>query len=309
MNVLGKSCCVETQRHTPILSFVMTYQSDVAPLKRVLLKHARDAFVSTKRVSDQWRDLNYVDVPDYDRACREFDSFAELLESLGVRLEWMPAEDLGLDSLYVRDASILTDSGVLLTRMGKGARASEPAAQARVFETLGLASVRKVAGPGTIEGGDVTWLTSDTLAVGRGYRTNRSGVEQLEEMLPGVEVVSVPLPHWKGPGDVFHLMSVLSPLAPDLLLVYSPLLPVPFRERLLEDGFRLVEVPDGEFDSQGCNVLAVTPRISVALEGNPETRRRMEAAGIEVHTYAGREISLKGCGGPTCLTRPLERES
>jgi N-dimethylarginine dimethylaminohydrolase len=102
-------------------------------------------------------------------------------------------------------------------------------------------------------------------------------------------------------------MSILSPLDDDLLLVCSPLMSVPFRELLVERGFKLVEVPEEEFDSQGCNVLAVAPRVAIALDGNPETRRRMEAAGVEVHSFAGREISLKGCGGPTCLTRPLER--
>ena len=126
-------------------------------------------------------------------------------------------------------------------------------------------------------------------------------------MLGGdVEVMEVPLPHWKGPGDVFHLMSMLSPLDEDLLLVYSPLLPVPFREQLLSRGFELVEVPDHEFE-MGCNVLAAAPRLAVALEGFPDTHSRMEAAGVEVHTYSGAELSAKGHGGPTCLTRTLER--
>ena len=125
----------------------------------------------------------------------------------------------------------------------------------------------------------------------------------------GVEVLVVDLPHFRGQDDVFHLMSVLSPLDEDLLLVYSPLLPVSFRERLLSDGFQLVEVPEEEFyaETQGCNALAVGPRVVVAIDGNPETKRRMEAAGCEVHTYAGAEISVKGGGGPTCLTKPLER--
>ena len=153
----------------------------------------------------------------------------------------------------------------------------------------------------------MTWLDRRTLAVGRGYRTSAGAIERVASLLPDVDVLEVPLPHWRGPSDVFHLMSMLSPLAEDLLLVYSPLLPVPFREELLARGFELVEVPDEEFDSQGCNVLAVAPRVAVALEGNPESRRRMEAAGVEVHVFTGREISLPGCGGPTCLTRPLER--
>jgi N-dimethylarginine dimethylaminohydrolase len=192
--------------------------------------------------------------------------------------------------------------------MGKAARAGEPDAQRRFFESIDVAVREGIEGKGTIEGGDATWLDPMTLAVGRGYRTNAEGIAQLTELLPAdVEVVPVPLPHWKGPSDVFHLMSMLSPLAEDLLLVYSPLLPVPFREWLLGRGFGLVEVPDEEFESMACNVLAVAPRKVVAVDGSPETRRRMEAAGVEVHTYRGSEISVKGCGGPTCLTRTLER--
>jgi len=62
-----------------------------------------------------------------------------------------------------------------------------------------------------------------------------------------------------------------------------------------------------EFDTMGANVLALGPRRAVALEGNDETRRRMERAGVDVVTYRGDEISRKGDGGPTCLTRPLLR--
>ena len=286
----------------------MTRQSDVRPLRRVLLRHARDAFVSRDRVAEQWRDLNYTAEPDFDEACREYDAFASLLEEVGASIEWLSGGDLGMDSLYVRDASIVADNGVVLCRMGKDARALEPEAQGAVLNGLGVGVVGEIQSPGSVEGGDTTWLDERTLAVGRGYRTSQAGIDQLAEFLDDVEVLQVPLPHWRGPGDVFHLMSVISPLALDQLLVYSPLLPVPFREELLARGFELVEVPDEEFESQGCNVLAVAPGVAVALEGNPETCRRMEAAGIEVHTFSGREISLKGCGGPTCLTRPLERD-
>lgn len=284
-----------------------TFQSETAPLERVLLKHAKDAFVSPLRIADQWQGLGYLAEPDFDEACHEYDRFAHLLESLGVRLEWMTSEDTGLDSMYVRDASVVSDAGPVLCRMGKGARRDEPAVQGRTLGGLGLTGAREIEAPGTLEGGDVAWLGRGLLAVGRGYRTNQAGIDQLASMLPGVDVISTPLPHWKGPGDVFHLMSILSPLASDLLLVYSPLLPVPFREGLLDRGVRLVEVPESEFESQGCNVLAVAPRVAVALDGNPETRRRLEAEGVDVHSYIGREISSKGCGGPTCLTRPLER--
>ncbi|KPJ83697.1 MAG: hypothetical protein AMS19_03480 [Gemmatimonas sp. SG8_23] len=283
-----------------------TRQSEVGSLERVLLKHARDAFGSQERIEREWRLLGYMGEPDFERACREYDAFATVIEALGARIEWLPSSEDGLDSVYVRDASIVSDAGLIPCAMGKEARAGEPAAQRRILEPLiGLAG--EIGDAGTVEGGDVVWLDRSTLVVGRGYRTSEGAITRLREILPEVDVMRVPLPHWRGPGDVFHLMSIISPLDEDLLLVYSPLLPVPFREALVQRGFELVEVPDHEFLSQGCNVLAVHPRVALALEGNPETRRRMEAAGVEVHTYAGADISIKGAGGPTCLTRPLER--
>ena len=283
------------------------YQSEVAPLKRVLMKHPRDAFVSPQRIAEQWQTLSYLGPPDYDEACHEADALAALLERLGATVDWMPADDIGLDSVYARDASLVSNAGAILARMGKGARSAEPDAVGHEYTDLGVHVLGSIAQPGPLEGGDVTWLGDETLAVGRGYRTNAEGIAQLRALLgEDVEVIEVLLPHWKGAGDVLHLMSMLSPLAEDLLLVYSPLLPVAFREQLLSRGFELVEVPDDEFE-MGCNVLAAAPRVAVALEGFPETCRRMEAAGVTVHAYSGGEISAKGHGGPTCLTRTLER--
>jgi N-dimethylarginine dimethylaminohydrolase len=282
-------------------------QSETGRLARVLLKHARDAFVSPESIARQWRSLGYRAPPDYDAACRESDALAELLERLGVEVSWASARDHGLDSIYVRDASVVCDAGAILCRMGKEARRPEPVEAD--YARLGVPVAGSIVDDGRLEGGDVVWLGPRTVAVGRGYRTNDEGIRQLRGLLGDSvdELVTVPLPHWQGPADVFHLMSMISPVAPDLALVYSPLLPVPFREILLEWGQRLVEVPTREFDSMGCNVLAVGPGVVVALSGNPETRRRLEAAGVEVHVYQGAEISVSGSGGPTCLTRPLER--
>jgi N-dimethylarginine dimethylaminohydrolase len=192
--------------------------------------------------------------------------------------------------------------------MGKRARQHEPAAQGRFFESLGLPIAGVIDPPGQIEGGDVVWFDERTVAVGHGYRTTDAGIAQLRAVLdPAVEVVVVPLPHYRGPDDVFHLMSIISPVDADLAAVYSPLMPVPFREWLLDRGLRLVEVPDQEFATMGANVLALAPRRVVMLDGNPMTRARLEAAGAEVLVYDGSEISVKGGGGPTCLTRPLAR--
>jgi N-dimethylarginine dimethylaminohydrolase len=104
-----------------------------------------------------------------------------------------------------------------------------------------------------------------------------------------------------------HLMSLISPVDLHVAVVYSRLLPVPFRKLLMGRGYRLIEVPDEEFDSMGCNVLALSPGRCVMVAGNPRTRTALESAGVEVVEYAGKEISVKGSGGATCLTRPIVR--
>jgi N-dimethylarginine dimethylaminohydrolase len=275
---------------------------------RLFVKHARDAFVSPEKVAAEWKALNFVAPPDVARAVDEYDRFVDRITRLGATPTFFPrVTDVGLDSIYVRDASVACSDGVVLCRMGKPQRAGEPAAQEAFFRSAGVPILGAIGPPGTLEGGDVTWLADRIVAVGRGYRTNDEGIRQLRALLARVvdELIVVPLPHWRGSSDVFHLMSVISPVDRDLAVVYSPLLPVPFRQRLLDLGISLVEVPDEEFDTMGTNVLAVAPRRCLMLAGNPGTRRRLEQAGVEVVEYEGREISLKGGGGPTCLTRPL----
>ena len=286
-----------------------TAQSDVGPLRRIVLMSARDAFSSQPEIDGLWQGLNFTGPPDFELAVEEHEQLVETLRGFGIETVFLPHADEGtLDAIYVRDASVATDRGIILCSMGKEARRAEPAAQGAQFRAWGVPILGEIGGLGRLEGGDVAWIDERTVAVGRGYRTNDEGIRQFRALLGDAidDLIVVPLPHWRGPHDVFHLMSMLSPLAEDLLLVYSPLLPVPFREQLLARGFELVEVPDDEFE-MGCNVLAAAPRVAVALEGFPETRRRMEGAGVEVHTYAGVEVSAKGHGGPTCLTRTLER--
>jgi len=193
--------------------------------------------------------------------------------------------------------------------MGKNGRVGEPLAQKRAFEALAIPILGEIKSPGTVEGGDVTWLDEKTLAVGHTYRTNESGISQLKSFLEpkGIDVIVAEMPHYKGKSDVFHLMSVLSPVDKDLAVVYSPLMPIKFRNELIKRGFNFVEVPDDEFESLGCNVLAIAPRKCVMVEGNPITKKCLIEAGCEVFSYNGIEISIKGGGGPTCLTRPLER--
>lgn len=294
--------------------------NEFAPIDLIVLKHAREAFVSQERCDAEWRALNFTSAPDFSKAVAEYDAFLAALSRANPRIELLGAEcelrverlqkdeRVGLDSVYVRDASIATPRGMILCRMGKAARQGEPVVQGGQFRELGIPVMGVIQPPGQIEGGDLVWFDDQTVAIGRGCRTNDEGIRQVSALLGhGVNVITVPLPHYRGPSDVFHLMSIISPVDRDLAVVYSPLMPVPFREWLIGRGLTLVEVPESEFDSMGANVLAVAPRQCVMVRGNPVTKRRLEEAGATVHEYNGLEISLKGGGGPTCLTRPISR--
>jgi N-dimethylarginine dimethylaminohydrolase len=277
-------------------------------LRRVLVKRPADAFSSADRIAAQWQDLGYLGPPNLAKAAAEHDFFVALLKQAGAQVVYMPADPrTGLDSLYCHDPALITDAGAITFHMGKPARRGEGPAMA---DALDVPVLGRVEAPGSAEGGDMLWLDPHTLAVGRTYRTNAEGIAQLRVLLAplDVEVFEVPLVHWTGPGDVLHLLSLISLLADDLAVVYARLLPIPFREMLLEREIHLIDIPDEEFATQGCNVLALRPRLCLMLEGNPTTKRRLETAGCQVLTYRGDEISVKGSGGPTCLTRPLWRE-
>ncbi len=283
--------------------------SEYGSLSTVVMKHARDAFMSEERIARQWKRLNYSAPPDYSRALDEYDRFEALIGESGADIIHLPPdESLNLDSIYTRDASVLGDSGLILCRMGKEARAAEPVVQGRELGRLGWNVTGAIAPPGLLEGGDVVRLDQSTFVVGEGRRTNAEGIRQLRALLkPSCDLIVVPLPEHRGQHDVMHLMSLMSPVDEDLAVVYSPLLPPAFRTFLLDRGYRLVDVPENEFETMGTNVLALAPRQCVMLEGNPRTRAALEATGTEVRMYEGTEISLKGGGGPTCLTRPLAR--
>jgi N-dimethylarginine dimethylaminohydrolase len=285
--------------------------SEVGRLLSVVAKHARDAFPDEQTIAAQWKPLNFTAPPDRAAAIDEYERFLDILQSAGAAVHLLPRDaETTLDSIYVRDASIVSPKGLILCRMGKPARATEPEAQRRAFAALGAGFTLcgEIYPPGLLEGGDVVWLDATTLLVGRGYRTNADGIRQLRMLLGDtVDVVDVPLLHWRGESDVMHLMSLISPVDRGLAVVYSRLLPVPFRKLLLGRGYRLVEVPDEEFDSMACNVLAIGPGRCVMLAGNPRTRAALEQAGVDVIEYSGMEISVKGSGGPTCLTRPIVR--
>lgn len=276
-------------------------RSMTAPLERALLSApALDGDFATAG----WR----APVPDALRA--EHEAFAGLLSSLGVEVTVLPAPAGLVDACFAYDPAFVTGAGTVTLRMAKPARRGEPERLEAALAALGVPVAGRLEPPAVADGGDLLWLDERTLGVARGYRTNAAAHEQLAAILAaeGVTVERFDLPHHTGPAHVMHLLSVVSPLAEDLAVVFAPLAPVPLLEALDERGVRRVPCDPDEWETQGCNVLAVRPGVVVMTEGNPRTRAAIEAAGCEVHTYRANEIN-KGDGGPTCLTRPVLRRS
>jgi N-dimethylarginine dimethylaminohydrolase len=285
-------------------------QSLTAPLKRVLVKRPAE----TEADAARWREFGYLHAPDAQRLRAEHAAFVTLLTESGIEVldedDYTPVPTHLLDAVFVYDPAIVTDAGAIVAQPGKTLRRGEEEAMRRVFGEIGVPILGAVDGAATMDGGDTLWLDHDTLCVGISYRTNEAAVEQLRVLLGphGVTVVPLPLVHWHGPAECLHLLSLISPVADDLAVVYPPLLPIPLVRLLDERGIRWIAVPDAEFPTLGCNVLAVNPRDVIMAAGNPVTAANLRAAGCRVREYQGAEISLNREGGPTCLTRPILRD-
>ncbi|MDQ6905837.1 MAG: arginine deiminase family protein [Chloroflexota bacterium] len=286
-------------------------QSLVAPLKRVMVKRPTENAADAAR----WREFGYLHAPDAERLRAEHAAFVALVAASGAEVlyedEIVPVPTELLDAIFVYDPAIVTDAGAIIGQPGKPLRRGEDEAMRRAFGEIGVPILGVVGGEATMDGGDTLWLDHETLCVGLSYRTNDAAIVQLRDLLAplGVTVIPFPLPHWRGPAECLHLMSLISPVAEDLAVVYPPLMPIPLMRLLEERGIRQVVVPDAEFPTLGCNVLAVAPREVIMAAGNPATSAALRAAGCTVREYAGAEISLNREGGPTCLTRPILRSN
>lgn len=281
-----------------------------APLRRVIVKRPQEAFRSEQQIDAQWKDLNYLGRPDLKIASEQHQELVNILMKSGAEVLPLPPDDrTGLDSLYAHDPGIVTDGGAILFQTGKPARRGEDAAMGDAMRHWDIPVLGVVGGDGVAEGGDMVWLDETTLLAGQGFRTNAAGIEQIRAMLRplNISVMAFQLPYWSGPQDVLHLMSFISLVDSDLAVVYRKLMPAVLFQLLERRGIRMVDVPDEEYDSLGCNVLALSPRVVLLAAGNPITRSRLQQAGCTVNEYEGSEISLKGSGGPTCLTRPVLR--
>jgi dimethylargininase len=279
--------------------------SMVWPLKRVLVYPPVEADPEAS-----WQEFGYLRPMRHRQATQEHDAFRQILRESGAEVLSGELDDPMLqDGIFPFDPVFITDAGAVLCRMGKPLREAEVALAERTMAELGIPIAGRIEAPGMLEGGDCLWVDEHTLAIGSGYRTNDAGIEQMSAIMQkqDVEVVRVGLPHWHGPAECLHLLSLISMLDEDLAVVHLPLMEVPFIALLRERGVQMIEIPENEFATQAPNVLVTAPRTCIMLRENPLTAAKLEQAGCDVTLYAGNEISHNRTGGPTCLTRPLLR--
>jgi N-dimethylarginine dimethylaminohydrolase len=260
---------------------------------------------------DEWQSFGYTRSVRNEATSAEHAAFVEILRAHGIDVIVAGPDPVGhLDAIFAYDPSLITDHGAILLRPGKFLRRDEPGLHLGTYREVGIPVIGEILEPGTVEGGDTLWIDDKTLAVGRGYRTNTEGIRQLAEILRplGVNVAAFDLPHWNGAAECLHLMSMISPVAEKTAVVYSRIMAVAFVEMLKERGWSLIEMAESEFDTMGCNVLALGGGTCLIANRNPETRARLEAAGLTVIEYQGDHISHNRQGGPTCLTRPILRQ-
>jgi len=287
----------------------MAVFNEYSLLTQVAIRSPLNSFLTDEKLSNEWQDLRFHAKPELKESINEFIEFRKLLLNNEIKIIDLPqAKDLTIDSIYTRDSILISPKGLILCNMGRASRTPEARDNYEHLKLQGYQIAGEILAPGTLEGGDFIWLSDTKAAVGLGPRTNQNGVDQLRKILGNsVDLHVVPLPEPTHPDDVLHLMSIISPLDKDLVLIYRPLMPVSFIQWLEQLGIKFVEVDEAEYLLMGCNVLATSPRSVIMLENLPGVQRSLQNAGCDVQTYKGIEISRKGEGGPTCLTRPLKR--
>lgn len=256
---------------------------------------------------------HYNSLFDPEKAILQYNEFATLIEQSGAEIVWIEDNGDGLsDSMFTRDASLITKAGAIPLRMGKKLRTPEPSLHKETFEKMGIPILGELSGDAMIEGGDTIWLNENTLLVGVGFRSNIQGVQQLNDILNplDIQVIGFDMPYWAGTEACLHLMSVISPLSETKYLVHPPLIPARLWSLLNESGIELVIAPADEFEASfglNLNVLPTSPDQCIMIDGFPKTKKVMEDNGVTVMVFNGDALCMACEGGPTCLTNPILR--
>jgi dimethylargininase len=262
-------------------------------LRRVIVCTPRTEYFNVSDLKAQ----NINEVADRDATIRQHDTLKSTMESFDCEVVDAPELTGHPNSVFTRDASLVTPRGYIKLRMGLAARRGEETWMADVLESLDIPCAGEIAPPGTVEGGDVI-LAGSVAFVGKSRRTNEEGIRQLSALLAdmGYEVRIAPVR-----SGSLHIGGVMSAIGPERIVCCREDFPEEFFR-----GFDAVDVPwDGP--SSGNVICLAEDEVIANSAENMITIRILEANGVNVHAVDLSEFR-KGAGGPTCLILPVDRD-
>ena len=229
-------------------------------------------------------------VPDYERALVQHAAYCSALETCGLTLTRLQADERYPDSTFVEDTAVLTPRVAILSRPGAPSREEEVAAVASTIRTF-YSEVRKIDAPGSLDGGDVC-DTGEHFFIGISRRTNEAGARQLGAILREFgytfDLIDIRSLH-----TILHLKSGIASLDERRLVVIDEL-----AGRSEFQDFELIRISSRE--AYAANCVQVNSRVLVAA-GFPKTEAQLRALGYDTLTLEMSEFE-KMDGGLSCLS-------
>ena len=286
-------------------------QNMVSHLKKVLMKRPQN-FMS-KVDLQKW---NYTSPLDQKILNENYNEFYKIIKTSGaeiVDLKLKNENEELCDSIFTHDPSLVLNEGAIILNMGKNLRKKETEEHTNFYNKEKIPIIGKVINDGTVEGGDCLWLNKKTLLVGESHRTNKIGIDQLDDIVNkhDIKLMPIKLPKYNNENSCFHLMSLISMLDNDLAIGCMSLLPTDLINLLKENDIKIIGIPEDEYfksKTLAVNILALSPRNLVVMKGYPKTIDLLIKSGCNVNLFSGDELCIKTEGGATCLTRPIWRE-
>lgn len=225
--------------------------------------------------------------PDYQLALKQHEQYVNALNTCGLAVEVLEADEKYPDSCFVEDVALCTPYCAIITRPGALSRRGETDSMREVLEKYYL-KIESINKPGTLEAGDVM-MVGDHYYIGLSDRTNEKGANQLISILEKYRM-SGSLVHLD---EVLHLKTGVAYLEESNMVVCGEFVSKPeFKQ------FSLMEVPQSEAYAANCiwvNGTVIVP------SGFPSVSKIINNAGYGVIELDMSEFQ-KLDGGLSCLS-------
>lgn len=221
---------------------------------------------------------------DVDVARAQHAAYEQALRDAGCTVERLAAGREMPDAVFIEDIAVVFDEVAIVTRPGAESRRLETAAVEGALSRH--RSIRTIASPGTVDGGDVL-VVGRHVFIGRTTRTNDAAIDQMRTLLSpfGYTVCAVQV------SGCLHLKSAVTALADDLLLANRDSLEMtPF------GAFEIIDVDPSE--PMAGNALRLDDRV-IYPTAFPRTAERIARRGFRVHAVDVSELA-KAEGAVTC---------